>query len=111
MFDLLEILLFSLWTCFIIYATWYFTSAKHYAPITHTEARMLWKIHKQIGQCSAKKWREIRRRTKIIGFECGCGYKHIQKRPLVINAPEAKTPVQNAKSSVFDKLHTSYEST
>jgi hypothetical protein len=109
MFDTFEILMFALWTCFAVYATWYFTSAKHYAPITHDEARTLWKIHKQIIRCDGRKWREIRHGNKVVGFQCECGYRHIQKRPIVVSAPIANTQAQNSQVSIFDKLHTSYE--
>jgi hypothetical protein len=67
---MLEILMVALWGRLTAYATWYFTSAKHYAPITHTEARILWKIHKRNIRCNARKWQEIKRDGKIIGFEC-----------------------------------------
>lgn len=78
-----KILMPTLWVCFAAYATWYFASAKHYAPLTLKEARLLWKIHKQKAECDARKWREIRRKDKIVGFECECGYKYMQKRPIV----------------------------
>lgn len=87
------------WACFAVYAAWYLTSAKHYAPLTLTEAKLLWKIHKQITRCNARDWHEIRRGDKIIGFECGCGFKHIQKRPITANTPKlhihSRTPIYN----------------
>lgn len=79
----LEIWMPILWVCFGVYVTWYVASAKHHASLTLAEARMLWKIHKQNAECNARKWREIRRGDKIVGFQCECGYKHVQKRPLV----------------------------
>lgn len=72
-----------LWVCFAVYAIWYFTSAKRHAPLTPNEAKLLWKIHKQNIKCGAKKWRELKRGDRIIGFECECGYKHVQKRPII----------------------------
>ncbi|MGQ9545428.1 MAG: hypothetical protein ACUVQX_06550 [Candidatus Bathycorpusculaceae bacterium] len=87
MFDTLEMLAFALWTIFVVYATWYLTSAKRYAPLTPYEARILWKIHKQNIACDGKKWQIIKRGGKIIGFKCECGYKHIQKRPIVSSTP------------------------
>ncbi|MGB9693363.1 MAG: hypothetical protein ACPLYF_00800, partial [Fervidobacterium sp.] len=36
----------------------------------------------------------IKRRGKIIGFKCECGYKHIQKRPIVASTPAIPTPPQ-----------------
>jgi hypothetical protein len=99
---MLEIFMFTLWGCLAIYAAWYFTSAKHYAPLTPKEARILWKIHKRNIRCNAKKWREIKRGGKIVGFACECGYKHIQKRPIVAGPPPSNIPSQ---ISVLNKLH------
>ncbi|HVP27350.1 MAG TPA: hypothetical protein VMT26_06780 [Candidatus Bathyarchaeia archaeon] len=97
-----EIIGITLWTAFIIYATWYFTSAKHYAPITSNEAKILWKIHKQLIHCNGKKWRELKRGSKIIGFECECGHKHIQRRPLVIKAPTLRNNTETyADANVY----------
>jgi hypothetical protein len=107
---MLEIIMGALWICLAAYATWYFISAKNYAPITSKEARILWRIHKRNIQCDAKKWREIRRRGKIIGFECRCGYKHVQKRPILANAPTPNIESQDSQASTFDRLHTSYKS-
>ncbi|MCW3993937.1 MAG: hypothetical protein NWE85_05175 [Candidatus Bathyarchaeota archaeon] len=80
---MLEILMPTMWTCFTVYAAWYFTSAKHYAPLTLNEARLLWRIHKNNTRCTSRKWNEIRHSGSIIGFKCECGYKHVQKRPVV----------------------------
>ncbi|MEM2994568.1 MAG: hypothetical protein QXI91_00920 [Candidatus Bathyarchaeia archaeon] len=92
MFETLEILVFTSWTLLISYATWYFTSAKHYAPLTKNEAEILWKIHKQNGNCNGKKWQAITRHGKMIGFKCECGYKHTQKRPIIANTPAPTHP-------------------
>lgn len=79
---MLEIIVPVAWAVFLMYTVWYFTSARHYAPLSLQEVKMLWKIHKRNAQCASQRWREIRRRDKIIGFECGCGYKHVQKKPI-----------------------------
>lgn len=101
-----KILMPTLWIFFAAYATWYYTSAKHYAPLTRNEAKILWKLHKQNTGCKAKKWREIRSKGKIVGFKCECGYKHIQKRPIAAKTPASHT---HSKTPVFYKLHTTYE--
>jgi hypothetical protein len=106
--SMMEIIMVTLWVCLATYMTWYFTSAKNYAPITSKEARILWKIHKRTILCDARKWREIKRGGKIIGFECECGYKHVQKRPIVANTPSPNINSQNAQTSVFDQLHAPY---
>lgn len=108
--NMLEIITGALWICLAAYATWYFTSAKNYAPITPNEARILWKIHKRNIRCVARKWREIKRGDKIIGFECECGYKHVQKRPIVANTPTPNIKSQNSQTSALDRLHASYKS-
>ena len=73
----------AIWLSFGACATWYLMSARRYAPLTPAEVRILWKIHKQKVQCAAKKCLKIVRKNKIVGFECECGYKHVQKRPIV----------------------------
>jgi len=92
----------TLWACFAVYVIWYFTSAKHYAPITPNEAKILWKIHKQNTQCDAGAWREIRRGGNMVGFECKCGYKHVQKRLITANTP---VPAIRQQTPIYDKLH------
>jgi len=83
----LEILALAVWTFLMVYATWYFTSAKYNAPLSPNEIELLWKIHKQDKNCAATSKREIKRGNRIIGFECECGYRHIQKRPVVAGKP------------------------
>src|SRR4030042_3188504 len=92
--SMLEIIAFAAWTVFVAYATWYFTSAKHTTPISPDEARLLWKIHKHALQCNAKKWRQIKQGNKTVGFECECGYKHIQKRPISAHAPTIQVEME-----------------
>jgi hypothetical protein len=106
----LEILMPALWVCFTAYAAWYFASAKKYAPLTHKEARILWEIHKQETQCNSSRWHKIRRKDRVIGFKCDCGYKHIQRKPITANISIEKGTVQ-PQTSVFDKLHTTCKST
>lgn len=66
-----------------IYAAWYITSLKTYAPMTREEAQLLWRIHKKETGCDAQKMREIKHKNKIVGIKCECGYKHVQKRPIL----------------------------
>ncbi|MEM3578277.1 MAG: hypothetical protein QXX51_07520 [Candidatus Bathyarchaeia archaeon] len=106
-----EIITSTIWACFAAYATWYFTYAKHFAPITYNEARILWKIHKQNTNCNGRRWREIKRKEAIVGFECECGYKHIQRRPIVSELPNTKTTLGDTRNMAIKKLHTTYEST
>jgi hypothetical protein len=99
--SMLEIIAFAAWTVFVAYATWYFTSAKHTTPISPNEAKLLWKIHKRVLQCSAKKWRQIKHDNKTVGFECECGYKHIQKRPISARAPTIQVEMEPSITERF----------
>jgi hypothetical protein len=83
------ILLAAIWASFTGYAVWYLTSAKRNVPITFDDAKTLWKIHKKNAKCPGHKWRPISRRGgKISGFECECGYKYNQKRPIISSMPK-----------------------
>lgn len=103
---MLEIATLTTWAAFITYLSWYVTSAKYNAPLTVDEARMLWKIHRQDGHCSAKRWREIRSHDKIVGFECDCGYAHLQRRPVV--AGTLAYDHLGMQVSAYDKPQTTY---
>jgi hypothetical protein len=107
---MLETLMLASWIGFTAYSIWYLTAAKHYFPITVNEAKILWKIHKQHIGCTAKKWRIIKRGDNVVGFECGCGYRHLQKRPIVSGAPALNVNAKMSQTAAFDKLHTSYKS-
>ncbi|MBS7636467.1 hypothetical protein KEJ37_03875 [Candidatus Bathyarchaeota archaeon] len=100
---MIEATVITLWIFFAVYATWYFTSAKHYAPLTASDARILWKIHKQTAKCSSRRWREIRRGRKIVGFACECGYKYMQKRPIATSTPQQTTT--QSPTVIYQKLH------
>jgi hypothetical protein len=89
MIDMPLILLATIWASFTGYAVWYVTSAKRNVAITFDDAKTLWEIHKKNAKCAGRKWRSISRRGgKISGFECECGYKYNQKRPIVSSMPK-----------------------
>jgi hypothetical protein len=106
----LEIVLVTLWLSITGYASWYFISAKHHVPLTRKEAEILWKIHKNEAQCKAQKLHPIKRRDKIVGFKCDCGYKYMKKRPMLANTPVDRDDIRS-RTSTFDEMHTTYEST
>ena len=87
--ELLETLLDSgvlipgLALCLGFYIAYLLLSARNVVPMSREEAETLWKFHKQKTGCNAETWREITKKKKLIGFECECGFKHIQKKPLV----------------------------
>jgi hypothetical protein len=97
----------TMWACFATYLAWYFTRVKRYSPLTPTEARQLWTIHKHDTDCNGTKWRQVKHGKETVGFECDCGYKHVQKRPMIAHAPAT---LDNTQVSTFDRLHTSHKS-
>ena len=68
---------------FGLYVAWILLSAKRNVALSPEEIGMLWKCHKQKTKCKAKSVHEIVSKKKIIGFECECGYKHFQNKPMV----------------------------
>ncbi|MCW4015878.1 MAG: hypothetical protein NWF06_05860 [Candidatus Bathyarchaeota archaeon] len=81
------VLIPAIWLSLGLATAWFLLSAKRVVPLTTKEAETLWKVHKQQMQCNADGWREIVRNEKIVGFECECGHKHIQKKHIItINA-------------------------
>ena len=58
-------------------------SAKLSVPMNHKEIDMLWNFHKQKTKCKSKSCKEIIQKNRIVGFECECGFNHIQKKPLI----------------------------
>ena len=81
------VLIPAIWLSLGFVIAWFLLSAKRVVPLTLEEAETLWKFHKQKTGCRAESWREIARGNKIVGFECECGHKHVQKKHLItINA-------------------------
>ncbi|MBS7646505.1 MAG: hypothetical protein QXK93_03990 [Candidatus Bathyarchaeia archaeon] len=101
---MIEVLTATVWAAFLGYTVWYFALAKHYAPLTLEEVQVLWKIHKQSAGCPSLKWKKITKGGKIVGFECDCGYRHIQKRPIVKGTP-APADAQTKITAIYKKLH------
>jgi len=102
----LQIIVPTVWGGFALYGAWYFTRAKRLSPLTKTEAKQLWIIHRQDAGCKGQKWRLVKRGKLTVGFKCECGYTHIQKRPLVTHAP---TSLETPQVSPFDRLHTTHK--
>ena len=69
--------------CFGLYIAYVLLSARHNVPMTKEEIETLWKFHKQTKCCKAKGWNELTKKKKVIGYECQCGFQHIQKKPLI----------------------------
>jgi ABC-type nickel/cobalt efflux system permease component RcnA len=77
------VLIPAIWISLGLFVVWLLLGATRVVPLTHEEAETLWKIHKQKTRCKAKKWAEVNSKNKLIGFECGCGHKHVQKKHII----------------------------
>jgi hypothetical protein len=75
-------LVLATWVGLGAYIIWFFTSAKDYAALTSRETTILWKLHKKQTNCSSTKFETVRRKNRIVGFRCDCGYKYLSKRPI-----------------------------
>ena len=69
--------------CFGLYIVYILLSARNVVSMTSEEIDTLWKFHKQTKCCKAETWHEITKKNKLIGYECECGFKQIQKKPLI----------------------------
>jgi len=69
--------------CLGLYIGYILLSARNVVPMTKDEIDSLWKFHKQTKCCNAKTWHEITKKKKVIGYECECGFKQIQNKPLI----------------------------
>jgi hypothetical protein len=77
------VLIPSLALAFGFYIAYILLSARNVFPMTKEEAETLWKFHKQKDCYKAEKWHEVIKRNKIVGYECECGFRHIQNKHLV----------------------------
>ena len=69
--------------CFGFYIAYVLLSARNVVPMTSEGIDTLWKFHKQTKCCKAETWHEITKKKIVIGYECECGFKQIQKKPLI----------------------------
>ena len=77
------VLIPAIWLSLGLAIAWFLLSAKRVVPLTKIEAETLWKIHKQHKKCVSKNWQEVTENNKIVGFECECGHKHVQKKHII----------------------------
>jgi hypothetical protein len=93
------------WASFALCGAWCLTSVKRNTSITFSDAKMIWILHRKSANCTGHKWQPItRRKGKIIGFECECGYEYTQKRPLVSRIPKAQLETHNEVPNVGNKI-------
>jgi hypothetical protein len=77
-------------------------TAKRAVPLTQHEAKIIWQLHKQNTACQSHKYQPItRKQGEITGFQCQCGYRYVQRRPLLSRMPKQSTlPNINRTSSL-----------
>jgi hypothetical protein len=77
------VLIPAIWLTLGLFIVWLLLGAKRVVPLTREEAETLWKVHKQQARCRAKKYTELTSKDKIVGFQCDCGHKHVQKKHII----------------------------
>jgi hypothetical protein len=71
-------------TCMGVCGAVSLAAIKRTIPITIEDAKVMWTLHRQNSNCKCRKWRPLKhKKGKIIGFQCECGYKYKQKKPLI----------------------------
>jgi hypothetical protein len=86
---MLDAVVLTAWSSFTVCVVWFFGFAKRSAPIAADDVKVMWAIHRKNAHCSGHKWQPIKQRKgKIVGFQCECGYKYTQKRPLISRIPK-----------------------
>jgi len=81
----------AIWLFLVAYIIWFFGLAKDYVPLTGRETTLLWTLHKRQSNCFSTKFETIRRRNKLVGFRCGCGYKYMSRRLITQRDLRART--------------------
>jgi hypothetical protein len=85
---MIDLLVWAFWFIFGAYSVWFFTKAKTLQPMPTDHLALIWQIHKQQTTCEATQIHSILMKNNyIVGFECNCGYKFIQKRPITKKVP------------------------
>jgi hypothetical protein len=62
-------------------------TVRQMAPMTAEEAKVIWTLHKKTSLCKGRRPILIRKKKdKIVGFRCDCGYCYTQERPLLLKS-------------------------
>lgn len=80
-----------IWLFLVVYIIWFLTLARNYAPLTGRETTFLWMLHKRKSNCFSTKFETIRRRNKLVGFKCACGYKYLSRHLITQRDLRART--------------------
>jgi len=70
------------WLFLVAYIIWFFALAKDYVPLTSIETTILCKLHKRQTHCFSTNFEKVRRKKKVVGFRCACGYEYLSKRSV-----------------------------
>jgi len=87
---MIDELALATWLCLVAYIVWFFALAKDYVPLTGIETTFLWRLHKKQTHCSSTKFETVRRKNKVVGFRCACGYEYLSKRLITQRDRQAR---------------------
>lgn len=88
MYEMLYLLVIGLWGLLFAYGTWYVLKAKTFQPLTLDDLALIWKLHKQQTGCDASRIHSlIKRDGQVVGFQCNCGYRYMQRRLITQRMP------------------------
>ena len=76
----------------IAYYCWYSFVGKTPQPLTASEAKVIWLMHKKQTSCTGSQIKHLlHNKTDIIGFKCECGYEFKQQRSFteIVRKPHA----------------------
>jgi len=89
----------AIWLFLVVYIIWFLTLARDYVTLTGRETTLLWTLHKRQSNCFSTKFETIRRKNKLVGFRCGCGYKYLSKRLITQHDPRAQASDVSGKNA------------
>jgi len=86
---MLELLVWAFWSVFGAYSIWYFSQAETLQPVSIYDLTLTWEMHKLQTGCNASRLNCLfAKNGEIVGFDCECGYRFLQKRILTQKANE-----------------------
>jgi hypothetical protein len=81
---MLTLLISTSWACLVICGVLVIAATKRTVAISVEDAKVMWTLHKRNSRCNCKSWRLIKQKKgKVRGFQCECGFKYSQKKPLL----------------------------
>ena len=105
---MLELLVVGAWLGLAAYGAW-LLSAKEQVPLSPQDVSFLWKVHKRDNQCRSTKFKKLKHKGEIIGFECGCGYKLVSQR-LITQKPYTRICATLSEENNGRKQQSNYSS-